>query len=44
MRGGLEESLMSTSVGSWDPLTESAGFASEGLLSRISEDDKEGHQ
>ena len=34
---------MSTSVGSWDPLAESAVFASESLLSRISEDDKEEH-
>ena len=40
--GDIHESLMSTSVGSWDPLTESASaFASEGLLSRISESDKE---
>eukprot|EP00438_Fugacium_kawagutii_P033456 Skav223167 [mRNA] locus=scaffold3747:112178:113360:+ [translate_table: standard] len=37
-----KESLMSTSVGSWDPLAESA-YISESLLSRISED-KEEHQ
>lgn len=37
---GPKESLMSTSVGSWDPLAESA-YISESLLSRISEDDKE---
>lgn len=41
--GDIHESLMSTSVGSWDPLAESAVFASESLLSRISEDDKEEH-
>mmetsp|Transcript_44962 Transcript_44962/g.71457 ORF Transcript_44962/g.71457 Transcript_44962/m.71457 type:complete len:452 (+) Transcript_44962:81-1436(+) len=40
--GDIHESLMSTSVGSWDPIAESAGYASESLLSRISEDDKEG--
>ena len=39
-----KESLMSTSVGSWDPSAESAGYVSESLLSRISENDTEGQQ